>query len=161
VITVPAVPGVKINGEFKRTEQEGPGASAAEQARFVTPGPISPASKVTPVNLRKPVLPLRGARLLTVPCSAGAIEPESKVTFVPRPAAMHPVPTEARGSQVTVVMVTVTPPPSQFAKVRCPMTAAEADGANVAQASTAKLKTPDFSTFRFFNVHLRKYRATI
>jgi hypothetical protein len=52
--------------------------------------------------------------------------------------------------------LTITPPPAQFATDRCPTIAAEAEGATVAQTSMAKLKTTDFSTFRFFNFHLRK-----
>jgi hypothetical protein len=47
------------------------------------------------------------------------------------------------------VIVTVTPPPEQFPIDNWPIVAAEAEGATVAQASTAKLKNPNFSMFRF------------
>src|ERR1035437_5785550 len=59
--------------------------------------------------------------------------------------------------QVMLLRPTVTLPAEPVNSV--PTTAAEADGANVVQASTAKLKTPNFSTFRFFNVFLRKVQG--
>src|ERR1035441_4063056 len=124
---VPVEPGVKTNGEPVKTEQAGSdGLNVLTQAMFDTPGPSDARSKVTPANVRKPVLPTPAERSLTVPCSAGVIEPVSKVTVVPKPAAIHPVPPPA-GSQSTVVRVTTTPRPSQFAKDKWPMTEAEAD----------------------------------
>jgi hypothetical protein len=47
------------------------------------------------------------------------------------------------------VIVTVTPPPEQFPIDNWPIVAAEADGAKDADASTATVKNPNFSTFRF------------
>jgi hypothetical protein len=52
------------------------------------------------------------------------------------------------------VVVTVIWPEEPVNSV--PMTPAEAEGANVAQASTAKLKAPNFSAYRIFIVFLRK-----
>jgi hypothetical protein len=57
------------------------------------------------------------------------------------------------------VIVTVTPPPEQFPIDNSPTVAAEAEGATVAQTSTAKLNNPNFSAFRFFNVFLRKVQG--
>jgi hypothetical protein len=54
-----------------------------------------------------------------------------------------------------VVALTVTPPPPQIPTTRWPMTEAEADGGNVANANTAKPKITDLSTFRCFTVFLR------
>jgi hypothetical protein len=55
------------------------------------------------------------------------------------------------------VVVTVIRPEEPVNSV--PMTPAEAEGANVAKANTAKLKNPNFSTFCFFNVFLRKVQG--
>jgi hypothetical protein len=55
------------------------------------------------------------------------------------------------------VVVTVTVPEEPENSV--PMTPAEAEGANVAEASTARLKNPNFTTFCFFNVFLRKVQG--
>src|ERR1035437_2184461 len=63
------------------------------------------------------------------------------------------------GSQSMRLIVTVTPPPEQFPTDNWPTVAAEAEGANVAQANTATPKTPNFSKFRFFNVFLRKVQG--
>src|ERR1035437_4023320 len=125
-----------------------------------------PFVSVSPLNVMNPVRPAGKSLIMPVPAKPGKTSSRAPLTLLTRFVATetwrHANPTElGSGSQTTAAVDTCMPPALQFATDKWPIIEAEADGANVAQASTAKLKTPDFSTFRFFNFDLRKYRATI
>ena|ERR1035437_1123204 len=145
-----------------------------QESGGLTPGPSvirskarGPVNSEPPVNVMNPVSPPGTSLITPVPAKDGPIVSRALtllLRFVAAETWRHAGGSgdpEFSGSQSMAVRVTLIPPPLQFATDRWPMIEAEADGANVAQASMAKLKTPAFSTFRFFNFDLRKYRATI
>ena len=73
-----------------------------------------------------------------LPITPGPSVPPENVTLVPAPVAMQPVPGNVpTGNQVTVVNVTVAPPPEQFASFMVPIAVADAAGMVLNNASAA------------------------
>jgi hypothetical protein len=160
---------VRINGDItppgSTIEQELPSPGFTVQLTN-DPGPTAMRLRGMAPNVMNPANPLvlpRGKefRSLMVPMELDVILPSPLVTFVGIPAARQLFEAPPSGSQSMAVIVTVTPPPTpeQFAIDNWPMVAAEADGANVAKASMAKLNNPNFNAFCFFNVFLRKVQG--
>ena len=160
---------IRTNGDIappgSTIEQELPLPGFVVQ-EVADPGPSPLRSRNMEPNVMNPVNPTPGvvaSRSLMVPTEllvrVNGVIP--LVTAVGLPAARQLFEAPPFGSQSMAVIVTMTPPPTpeQFAIDNVPIVAAEADGANVAQASTAKLKTTNFSEYCFFNVFLRKVKG--
>jgi len=158
VIVVPVDVGSRINGEPAKTEHDGRfGFRAVAHVVFATPGPGAVRLKVTPANVINPILPTPGSvlsRSLTVPISPRVIVPDPplKLSDVPAAAVMHPSPPRTGKIKSILEISTVTPPPlPQFANDRGPITDADADGSNIAEASKPRLKTATLSGKRLLN----------
>lgn len=108
-----------MNGEPAKTEHAGSfGLNVPGQIVLITPGPIPDRKKFrvfTPTG--KDIKGLVGGvtgRFAMVPVTAGANNPKLVVTDVPAPVWMQ------FPAKTTVVFVTVTPSPPQFARLRIP-----------------------------------------
>src|ERR1022692_4666481 len=156
---------VSRNGEPAKAEQESPSTMPEVQSTPL-PGPSPVRSKCMlipdPTNDMNPASPpLVGtvkSLIVAVPVKAGGairLPSPTLVTFVPPETSRHETKPDISGDQLIVVAVTATSPAAQVPTTRWPMTEAEADGGNVANANTARPNITDLSTFRCFTVFLR------
>jgi len=115
---------------------------------LVVAGVVNPSktkSRVVPVNVMKSFTMPQGVRFKILPTTPAPSVPPEYVKFVPAPVAIQPaVPPRVAGSQVTVVKVTVTPPPAQFASLTVPIAEAEAVGIRAkSKAAPMAMEPPD------------------